>query len=79
MRVHVRYFAVFRDAVGTDNEWVETAACSARELFAEMAARHPGLQHEPASLVAINEGMADWEAPFDEGDEILFFPPVAGG
>ncbi len=79
MQVRVRYFAVFRDAAGTDSEWVDTQAPNARQLFSEMAARHPGLSHEPASLVAINETMADWEAALNEGDEVLFFPPVAGG
>jgi MoaD family protein len=79
MQVRVRYFAVFRDATGTGDEWVDTEAPNARQLFAEMAARHPGLRHEPAALVAINEDMADWESALRDGDEVLFFPPVAGG
>ncbi len=58
---------------------MDTEASNARQLFAEMAARHPGLRHEPASLVAINEEMADWDSSLCEGDEILFFPPVSGG
>ena len=79
MQVQVRYFAVFREAVGTDAETVETAAASARELFRECMQRHSGLAHEPAALVAINDTMADWGDPIVTGDEVLFFPPVAGG
>jgi molybdopterin converting factor small subunit len=29
--------------------------------------------------VAINDEMAGWEALLQDGDEVLFFPPVAGG
>ena len=32
-----------------------------------------------ASLAAVNDEMAQWDSAISEGDEILFFPPVAGG
>ena len=37
------------------------------------------LAHDPAALVAINDQMADWASPLSDADEVLFFPPVAGG
>jgi molybdopterin converting factor subunit 1 len=79
MQVRVRYFAIFREATGVEAEQVETRAASVKELFSEMVGRHPGMQHEPAALVAINDEMADWHTQIREGDEVLFFPPVAGG
>jgi molybdopterin synthase sulfur carrier subunit len=30
-------------------------------------------------MVAINDEMSDWNAALTDGDEVLFFPPVAGG
>jgi molybdopterin converting factor small subunit len=48
-------------------------------LFSECAGRHAGLQSYSSSLVAINDEMAGWEAHLQDGDEVLFFPPVAGG
>ena len=30
-------------------------------------------------LVAINQEVADFDAPVQEGDEVAFFPPVTGG
>lgn len=78
-QVRVRYFAAFREAVGADAEDVSTAAATAGDLFAELARRHRQLAHEPASLVAINDAMARWDTPIRAGDEVLFFPPVAGG
>jgi molybdopterin converting factor small subunit len=79
MKIHVRYFAAFREAAGTAGELVETQAGTPAALFGECAGRHAGLQTYSASLVAINDEMADWEQPLAEGDEVLFFPPVAGG
>ena len=79
MRVTVHYFAVFREATGTATESLDTQAATAAELFRECMGRHAGLAHEPAALVAINDEMAGWDAPISPGDEVLFFPPVAGG
>jgi molybdopterin converting factor subunit 1 len=79
MKIQVRYFAAFREAAGIAAEPVETHAGTPAALFRECAGRHPALQSYSASLVAINDEMADWEQPLAEGDEVLFFPPVAGG
>ena len=49
------------------------------ELFTEMTRRFDGLEHEPAALVAINDHMVAWEQGLSDGDQVLFFPPVAGG
>mgnify|MGYP001829058135 FL=1 len=79
MNVTVRYFAAFREATGLETEKVETLAGTTGDLFTERQAKHDGLQRYSASLVAINDEMAQWDSKITEGDEILFFPPVAGG
>ena len=79
MNVTVRYFAAFREATGVETESLDTLAASPASLFSECASRHTGLQAYSTSLVAINDEMAGWEATLKDGDEILFFPPVAGG
>jgi molybdopterin converting factor subunit 1 len=79
VHVKVRYFAAFREAVGTASEPVETRAETAAELFAECAKRYPSLQTFAGALVAVNDEMVAWEHTVTEGDEVLFFPPVAGG
>ena len=79
MRVTVRYFAAFREAAGRETETFETRAGTPRALFTECQARHDELQVWESSLVAINDEMAEWDSDIDEGDEVLFFPPVAGG
>lgn len=78
-RVRLRYFAAFREAAGIEAEEVETAAVDLRQLFTEAVTRHRRLAPEAAALVAVNDAMAAWDAGFEDGDEVLFFPPVAGG
>lgn len=77
--VHIRYFAAFRDATGLSRETVETSADTLGALFAERLGAHDGLHREHAAKVAVNDVLVDWSARFDDGDEVLFFPPVAGG
>ena len=79
MKITVRYFAAFREASGLETEMVETDAATTGGLFEECRTRHGGLLAWEASLVAINDEMAQWDSLINEGDEILFFPPVAGG
>ena len=79
MKFKVRYFAIFRESTGKGSETVDSNALSAADLFAEMTSRYPGLTGFEAALVAINDEMAAWDSPLNDGDEVLFFPPVAGG
>ena len=79
MKIKVRYFALFREQTGCATERVDCSVGTAAELFQLMAGKHPSLKTEAAALVAINDEMAGWETALVEGDEVLFFPPVAGG
>ena len=79
MKINVRYFALFREQVGRDSELIEFPGGTAAELFQMMVEIHPGLKTEATALVAINDEMREWETILVEDDEVLFFPPVAGG
>ncbi len=79
MKIRVRYFALFREQAGCDSETVNWSGGTAAELFRAMAEKHPLLQTQAAALVAINDEMSGWETDLNEDDEVLFFPPVAGG
>lgn len=79
MKVRVRYFALFREQAGCDSESIEWPGGTAAELFKKMSEQHPSLKSQAAALVAINDEMSGWDAAVNDGDEVLFFPPVAGG
>lgn len=79
MNIKVSYFALFREQTGIESEPVDWPGGTAAELFQQMADKHAALLPQAAALVAINDEMSGWETPLSEGDEILFFPPVAGG
>ena len=73
------YFAAFRERAGRDRETVTTQAGTAAELYGELAERHGFRDAMNRCKVAINDELADWNAALAPGDEVLFFPPVAGG
>jgi molybdopterin converting factor small subunit len=79
LKTKVRYFALFREQVGCESEIVDWSGGTAAELFQMMAEKHSDLKTEASALVAINDEMAGWETVLGEDDEVLFFPPVAGG
>lgn len=79
MKNTIRYFALFRDQAGCGSEAVEWGGGTAAELFKLASEKHPLLKAEAAALVAVNNEMAAWDTALSDGDEVLFFPPVAGG
>ena len=79
IQVTARYFAAFREKAGLEHERVATPSRTAAQLFAELSSRHGFLDPVERCKLAVNGVIAGWEAELNEGDEILFFPPVAGG
>ena len=79
MKIEVRYFALFREQAGCASETIEWVGGTAADLFSRMIEKHAFLMPEAAALVAINDEMAGWESVLNDGDKVLFFPPVAGG
>jgi len=77
--VTARYFAAFRERAGRDREELTTAARTAAELYGELASRHGFADSMTRCKVAINDELASWDVELTAGDEVLFFPPVAGG
>ena len=78
-RITVRYFAMFREHAGVGEETLEMDATTARDVFDATRERHGSDEPRGHCKVAINDHMADWDAPVSDGDTVLLFPPVAGG
>ena len=79
MKITVKYFAALRDERGLDEEELNGAFSSPKELYLEIKNQH-GLSMCTSKLkVAINDEFADWDSELKAGDSIVFIPPVAGG
>jgi molybdopterin-guanine dinucleotide biosynthesis protein A len=78
-QIRVQYYALLREQAGRSDETLTTRARTARELYAELAARYPFTLPAGMLRVAINAEFADWSQPLAPGDAVVFIPPVAGG
>lgn len=75
----VRYFAMFREHAGRDEELVQLEAATTADVFHALADRHGSSEPLGHCKVAVNDEMVSWDAPVQDGDTVLLFPPVAGG
>ena len=77
--VQIDYYALFREKRGLRSEQRKTSASTLGELYAELAAEYGfGLPVERVK-VAVQDQFSTWERAVQEGDKIVFIPPVAGG
>jgi molybdopterin synthase catalytic subunit len=81
MRIHVRYFAYYREQLGRGDEWVDVPDGSdVAALWQRCTADYPRLTGLwEATAVAINGDYAGRDAALHEDDEVAFLPPVSGG
>ncbi len=83
--VTILYFASVREAVGCDSETrdIPDTVTTVRTLMAVLGEHSPGHAAAFADLgrlrVAIDQQLADLDAPLGDVHEIAFFPPVTGG
>lgn len=77
------YFAWVRERIGLPRERVETRASTVAELVEELRAREERYAAAFADLsalrVAIDQELADFDAPLAGAEEVAFFPPMTGG
>ncbi|QFT98156.1 Molybdopterin synthase sulfur carrier subunit [Roseovarius sp. THAF8] len=79
----VLYFAWVRERIGRPKDKVETGAETVRELVEELRAREERYEAAFADLgalrVAVDQELADFDAPLEGVREVAFFPPMTGG
>ena len=81
MKIHLRYFASFREIVGQNEEMVIVDdGVSVADVRALLLIRYPRLQPVmERSACAVNHGYVSGDSTLHEGDEVVFIPPVGGG
>jgi molybdopterin synthase sulfur carrier subunit len=81
--IEVLYFAWLRERIGLGRERVQTSAPTVAALIEELRAREPRYQAAFADLsavrVALDQDLADFDAPLSGVREVAFFPPMTGG
>ncbi|MEM9709554.1 MAG: molybdopterin converting factor subunit 1 [Pseudomonadota bacterium] len=81
--VDVVYFAWLRERIGTGREAVETEARDVAGLVEELKSRSEGHAYALEDLgtvrVALDQELAEFDAPLDGVREVAFFPPMTGG
>lgn len=80
VRVRVRLFAAYREAVGSPEVPVELVggAC-VREAWERLVQLHPALGRLPGPSFAVDDRYVPPDHPLREGDEVTLIPPVSGG
>ncbi|MBL3569665.1 molybdopterin converting factor subunit 1 [Rhodovulum visakhapatnamense] len=81
--IDVLYFAWVRERIGLPKERIETAAPTVAALVEELSAREDRYAAAFADLsalrVAVDQDLADFDAPLAGVREVAFFPPMTGG
>ena len=79
----VLYFAWVRERIGLPRESIQTEAATVSDLVAELTAREDRYAAAFADLsalrVALDQELADFDAPLAGTREVAFFPPMTGG
>jgi len=77
--ITVQYFAQLREQTGLSQETWETDAVTAEALYTEIQQRHQTSPKLSQLRVSINAQFRDIQTPLNNGDHVVFIPPVAGG
>jgi len=81
MKITLRYFALWREQIGRDEETREVAPdTTVRALIDEVTASHPRLAAlRPSTMFMVNQEYAPLGQTLADGDEVAVIPPVSGG
>lgn len=77
--LHIQYFALLREQAGMHEQSLDSEARTPAQLYEQLREQH-GFSLLRAQLRAVvNEEFVNWEQPLNDGDRVVFIPPVAGG
>ena len=76
--ITIEYFALLREHAGKASEQRQTMAANAGDLFAELTQVY-AFPELSSVKVAVNDEFSNWDTELQEGDSVVFIPPVAGG
>ena len=77
MKIHVKYFASYREKTGKKDEYIEGEFATLDTLLQYLRELY-NLDTETL-MVAVNRRIVTSELKLSESDEVALFPPVSGG
>ncbi len=78
--INVLYFASLADEANCHEEKVTVPkSMSLNELYAQLNQKYNFSREQSELKVAVNDYFAKWSDAIDDGDNVVFITPVAGG
>ena len=78
--INVLYFASLADEANCQEEKITLApSTSLAQLYQQLSERYRFSRPQDELRVAVNDYFAKWEDAINDGDNVVFITPVAGG
>ena len=79
IKIQVIYFAKLRELTGLDEETFSMKQGNKPgDVLASIKKRHE-IDVEINFKIAVNDEFSDWDIKLNDGDRLVFIPPVTGG
>ena len=79
LQIQVVYFAKLRELTGLDQETFPIMkGSSPTDVLASINKRHH-IDIGSNFKIAVNDEFSDWDIKLNDGDRLVFIPPVTGG
>jgi molybdopterin converting factor subunit 1 len=78
-KINISYYAFLRDFANKSQETLETEAKTPKDLYQELKAKYDFNLCSSKLKVAINDEFCAMDMMLNDGDKVVFIPPVAGG
>jgi len=79
IKIQVIYFAILRELTGLDKETFSIKQGNKPgDVLTSINERHE-IDLGISFKIAVNDEFSDWDIELNEGDRLVFIPPVTGG
>ena len=77
--LHIQYFALLREQAGVNEQQLHSEALTPAQLYDQLRMEHGFSLSRTQLRAVVNEEFVNWEQALNDGDRVVFIPPVAGG
>lgn len=80
MRIKIKFFASYKEAVGKYEEELELVPGSTvRDVINKIVKKHPNIELDKGAILVLNQEIIKGSPKVKEGDVMAIFPPLGGG